>query len=410
MNSLLARPFFRYSILILSAVALSLFLFPGFYRGLLFSGNYLPHATCYLRDAKLIWLHVISDSFIGIAYVSISCTLAYLVYKASEHIPFHWVFLAFGAFIITCGFTHFMEVWTVWQSVYWLSGYVKIVTAVASVVTAVALFPLVPRIFGLINSVQVSEDRKKKLEEAYRKTEEANRQLERQKAELEEINRELEMFTYSVAHDLRGPVRTMTSFSQILKEDYTDKLDSTAVDYLDRIRRGSHKMDLLIADLLSYSRVSRSDVVIEPMALKPVLDSVVASLSADIEARQAKVTLEVPNDLLVLGGETLVLQIFQNLTANAIKFVPQERHPEVLIRAETQGDMVRVWVEDNGIGIAPEYHEKVFELFQRIHPTYQGSGIGLAIVRRAVNRLHGKIGLESTVGGGTKFWIELPRA
>src|SRR5882724_11896251 len=116
----------------------------------------------------MIWLHVTSDLFIGLAYVSISSTLAYMVYRASRNIPFHWMFLAFGLFIVSCGFTHFMEVWTVWRPVYWLAGYVKVITAVASVVTAIALFPLVPKIFQLINAVKVSEDRRVKLVAANR--------------------------------------------------------------------------------------------------------------------------------------------------------------------------------------------------------------------------------------------------
>ena len=104
----------------------------------------MPHEICYVQDGRLVWLHIISDLLIGLAYVSISATLAYLVYRSSREIPFNGVFLAFGLFIVSCGMTHFMEVWVIWEPVYWMSGYVKVVTAAASVATAVALFPLVP--------------------------------------------------------------------------------------------------------------------------------------------------------------------------------------------------------------------------------------------------------------------------
>src|SRR5262245_27844315 len=144
------NPFLKYGLLISVAVTAVALLFPEFIHGLLRADQFMPHSTCYLRNPKVIALHVTADLLIGLAYVSISSTLAYLVYKASKDIPFHWMFLAFGLFIITCGFTHFMEVWTVWQAVYWLAGYVKIICAVASVATALALYRLVPKVFGLI--------------------------------------------------------------------------------------------------------------------------------------------------------------------------------------------------------------------------------------------------------------------
>lgn len=127
MNVTLIRtnPFIRWGLIIASAVLLCGVLFPDFVRGLLRADQFMPHATCYLRNPSIIFLHVTSDLLIGLSYVSISTTLAFLVHKASKDIPFHWMFLAFGLFIITCGFTHFMEVWTVWQAVYWLAGYVK---------------------------------------------------------------------------------------------------------------------------------------------------------------------------------------------------------------------------------------------------------------------------------------------
>ena len=129
--------FLRFGALILACTALVTLLFPDVVHGLFRGGQFMPHATCYLRNPQIILLHVSSDLMIGLAYVSISTTLAYLVYKASKDIPFHWMFLAFGLFIITCGFTHFMEVWTVWQAVYWLAGYVKLICAAASVTTAI---------------------------------------------------------------------------------------------------------------------------------------------------------------------------------------------------------------------------------------------------------------------------------
>src|SRR5258707_10948875 len=180
--------FFRYGLAIAMAVAAGGLLFPDHVRRIFSADGFMPHSMCYMNDPRMVWLHVVSDMFIGLAYVCISSTLAYLVFRANRNIPFHWMFLAFGLFIVSCGFTHFMEVLTVWHPVYWLAGYVKVVTAVASVTTAAALFPLVPRIFRTIESVKVSEERR---------------------AEGAGGNRELEGFSSSILHDFRAPLRTM---------------------------------------------------------------------------------------------------------------------------------------------------------------------------------------------------------
>src|SRR6185369_7531199 len=126
MKWILGNSLTRYGLIIAAGVGLTLCLFPNIVHGLFRSDEFMPHATCYLRNPQMILLHVSSDLVIGISYVCISTTLGYLVWKASRDIPFHWMFLAFGLFIVTCGFTHFMEVWTVWKPVYWLAGYVKL--------------------------------------------------------------------------------------------------------------------------------------------------------------------------------------------------------------------------------------------------------------------------------------------
>src|SRR5882757_7047074 len=118
MNKLLANPFFRYGTLIAGITGITLLFSPDAFKTVFSPGAFMPHSHCYLNDPRMIWLHVTSDMLIGLAYVSISSTLAFLVYRASRNIPFHWMFLAFGLFIVSCGFTHFMEVWTVWRPVY----------------------------------------------------------------------------------------------------------------------------------------------------------------------------------------------------------------------------------------------------------------------------------------------------
>ena len=390
MNRVFGNLFVRGGLIMTAGVVLTIILFPNWIHGLLRSDEFMPHATCYLRNSKMILLHVSSDLIIGISYVCISTTLGYLVWKASRDIPFHWMFLAFGLFIVTCGFTHFMEVWTVWKPVYWLAGYVKLICGVASAATALALFPLVPRIFALIKSVRLSEERKTALEIA---------------------NRDLEAFAYTVSHDLRAPLRAIQGLSSAFREDFQKDLQPEAKDYLERITEASKRMEGLLSDMLQYSRVSRAEFQLLPVSLDAAIFDAKHELQADIEQSQAEISVgqSLPH---VIANSTLLTQVLANLLSNALKFVPNGVRPRVQIQAREQDGFVRVSVIDSGIGIAPEYREKIFGVFERLHSVneYPGTGIGLAIVQKAMVRMKGKVGIESPSDGGSCFWIELPIA
>jgi len=373
-----------------AAVAVALAGSLGVLRGLFRSDQFMPHAMCYLQNPKVIALHVSSDLVIGISYVSISLTLAYLVHKASRDIPFHWMFLAFGSFIITCGFTHFMEVLTVWVPLYWLAGYVKLVCGIASVATALALYPLVPKVFELIHEVRESQQRRQELQQA---------------------NDELQAFAYSVSHDLRAPLRAVQGMGLALTEDYGAQLDPGARQYVDRITAAAARMDALVRDLLEYSRISRSDFELQPVDLQLVLQEAQALIHADAEQMNAEIRVEgsMPQ---VWANHRLLIQVLTNLLGNAVKFVRPGVKPLVRISVQVKGETVRLSVTDNGIGIPPEYQSKVFRVFERLHSVseYPGTGIGLAIVQKAMAQMRGGVGVESEAGKGSRFWIEVRRA
>jgi len=228
--------------------------------------------------------------------------------------------------------------------------------------------------------------------------------------ELQERNEELESFAYSISHDLRAPLRAMDGFSQALLEEYGDKLDATGRQYAERVKAGARRMDLLIRDLLAYSKMTRADIKVGPIELDRVIRSALDQVEGDARARGARVVVEdhLPR---VLGHESTLTQVVMNLVANGIKFVPAGRTPEVRVRTEARDGVVRLWILDNGIGIPPEYHERIFRVFERLHRVdeYPGTGIGLAIVRKGVERMGGRVGLESEPDRGTSFWIDLPR-
>ena len=271
----------------------------------------------------------------------------------------------------------------------------------------------------------------------------ANRQAERMARQLAETNVELESFAYSVSHDLRAPLRAMQGFAEALLEDYGDRLDEVGQDYANRIVRATQRMDELIEDLLAYSWLGRVDVRLRTVSLGAVVAEALVPLETEIAQAEAVVVVEEPLPAVLAHHSTLV-QVVTNLLTNAIKFVEPGVQPHVRIwaamsrgagepgetgrpGAEEMGrpgdreqlsvpeseiqnlNWIRLWVEDNGIGIAPEHRERVFRVFERLHgiETYPGTGIGLAIVRKGVERMGGRVGIESEIGQGSRFWVEL---
>nr|WP_277882510.1 PAS domain S-box protein [Pseudanabaena sp. FACHB-2040] len=245
--------------------------------------------------------------------------------------------------------------------------------------------------------------------------------VEKRTAQLQESNRDLEAFSYTVAHDLRAPLRGIQGFAQALLEDYGDQLDETAQEYIQSIFEGTHRMNQLVDDLLAYSRLSREQVRLTTVSLAHVVAEAQDQLAADLQEQQAQVV--VANSLpSVIGQRPVLVQMVVNLLSNAVKFVPAGSQPQVRIWAEGLTDSaagvtsdspssarVRLWVEDNGIGIEPEYREQIFGVFERLHSrdAYPGTGIGLAIVRKGAERLGGRVGVETAPGQGSRFWIEL---
>jgi PAS domain S-box-containing protein len=226
--------------------------------------------------------------------------------------------------------------------------------------------------------------------------------------QLEAANKELESFAYSVSHDLRAPLRAMEGFASALLEDYAEKLDETGRDYAHRVVSAAQHMDILIQDLLAYSRLSRSALKPNAVSLDSVLGEVMHQLSSDIQKMDAQIRVERPLPE-VMGDHATLVQVLSNLLSNAIKFVEPDVKPKVNIWAETLSSRVRLWVEDAGIGIAPEYHDRIFRIFERLQgmDAYPGTGVGLAIVKKGLERMGGKAGVDSAPGRGSKFWVEL---
>jgi two-component system, sensor histidine kinase and response regulator len=227
--------------------------------------------------------------------------------------------------------------------------------------------------------------------------------LSRAHQQLQAAYEKLELFSHTVAHNLRAPLRAMTGFCQILREEYADKpLDAVGQDYASRIEGSAKQMDVLISDLLTYCQVARSKVDVVRLDPGPIVTDVLHHHALEVHAGAG-----FP---LVMGHPEFLRRALSNLVSNAVKFIAPDVRPQVRIAHETRDGWVRILVQDNGIGIPAEHHGRIFGAFEQLHDrgSFPGTGMGLAVVKEAMESMGGRVGLASEPGKGSCFWIELP--
>jgi PAS domain S-box-containing protein len=249
---------------------------------------------------------------------------------------------------------------------------------------------------ALLNLVEDLNEKSVELEESYKT--------------LGTKNKELETFTYSVSHDLKAPLRGIDGYSQILLKEYESKLDEEGKRFLRTIRESAMQMNQLINDLLEYSRLERQSLRPSVVNIKNLIETLVVNITTDKIYNHFKITITIPEIGIYADKDGLNLAL-RNLIENAFKFTQKQINPKIEIGYQDHDSKHTIFVKDNGIGFDMKFHDRIFEIFQRLHRSedYEGTGVGLAMVRKAIERLNGKVWAESEVGKGSTFYIEIPK-
>lgn len=371
------------------------------------SNGFIPHGHCYLWKPELVWLHIVSDGAIALAYYSIPLLLVYFISQRKD-VPFSGVFLLFGAFIIACGTGHLVDIWTLWHPNYWAAGMLKAFTAIISVYTALELIPLIPKALALPSPAQLSAANdalseeileRKRIEKNLREAEETAKNANRAKSE----------FLANMSHELRTPLNGILGYAQILKKHKT--LTAQQQHGLNVISHCGEHLLTLINDILDLSKIEarKMELHTSTFHLPNFLDGVSEICRVRAEQKDVAFVYQAHSPLptAIRADEKRLRQVLLNLLGNAIKFTEAG---SVTLEVSKYEDKLRFQVEDTGVGIAPEQLEAIFLPFQQtgsVKRQAEGTGLGLAISRTWVELMGGEIHVKSDLGQGSTFWFDL---
>lgn len=378
-------------------------------------GSYMPHGHCLAWQPDLLLMHVGSDILIALAYFSIPATLTILAYKRPD-LNFNRFFILFSLFIFGCGATHVIETINIWNGYYYIEGVMKTMTAVVSVLTALAVWPMVPKLLN-VPSFQALEQANAELkqeiarrESAERALSEMNRNLEekvqRRTRDLEQSNKAMKEFVHVASHDLKAPLRGINNYAEFLQEDYGEQIPEEGRNYLRGIVDLSSRMARLLQSLLDYARIDSNQRKLETASMQGIFDRAAKRFHGD-----PSVSIELPKVRGKIRCYPIQLtSAIANIFDNAIKYNDSERK-EIKVQAEQIAGTWHISISDNGIGIPENHHQDIFQFFKRLHGKNSyggGSGAGLAIVKKVIEQIGGRITVVSQPGQGSCFELSLP--
>lgn len=367
---------------------------------------FMPHGHCYLWQPALLWLQVGTNALIGGAYFGIAATLAYLV-RRGDYVPFKGMALAFGVFIVTCGITHFMDVYVIWEPTYWLDGSIRAITAVASVGTAIMLPRLVPEAIALSRGAKAARERGIELQSA---VEDLGRLYEKAR-ELDQVKTQ---FFANVSHELRTPLALILGPSEKLLA--ADNLSAEQRRDLEVVRRNAQTVLKHVNDLLDVARLEagRLEAAYARVDVAALVRLTAAHFDALAHERDMRFVVDTPPALTAEVDPDKLQRVVLNLLSNAFKFTPSSGTVHCRLREARPGHTLVIEVDDSGPGIAPEQRERVFERFSQVDAgstrRFGGTGLGLTIARDFVELHGGTIQIEDAPAGGARFRVSLPVA
>ena len=399
------------------------------------SDDFMPHGHCFLWLPQILWLHVISDALIALAYYSIPLALLYFVRRRSD-LPFKNVFYLFGAFILLCGTTHILAIWVIWRPDYAVEGVVKALTAVVSLVTAAVGLNIIPKALELRGPAEL-ERVNIELRRAYENIElivasrtteltEVNKQLQISEKELQaaliaaqDANAAKSDFLANMSHEIRTPMNAVMGLANILGS--SSPLTSRQIEYVETLQLSANSLLSLINDLLDVAKIESHSIDLEtiPFDVTELLNEVISMMNfaANEKGLALKISAECKclKERPFLGDPARLRQILLNLCSNAVKFTEQGS-VTIAVQCTPTGqaniENLVFSVKDTGIGITPDKLESIFQKFVQadssINRKYGGTGLGLAITKALTELMGGKISAESSVGNGTTFTVLIP--
>jgi len=379
------------------------------------SPNFMPHGMCYLWQPGTLWLNVASDGLIAGAYYAIPFSLYNLVRERSKEIPFPGIILMFAAFIVLCGTTHLMEIWTVWHPDYRLAGALKGVTGIVSVATMFALFKVIPHAMQLRSPSQLQQEVEARTAQLANLNEELRAQVDARdsaEAQLRDRDKRKDEFLATLAHELRNPLAPIRHAVKILgAAAATPEQQRWGREVIDR---QAHRMAVLLDDLLEVSRITRGQLALkkERVTLSALIAAAVETVRPLIDSKDLKLAVYQPGERVDLEADPLRLsQSLSNLLTNAAKFTP--RGGQINLAVTKNPTDIVIAVSDTGIGFEPTLAPHLFEMFTQAHAATEtaegGLGIGLSLVKGLIQLHGGSVSAESGGEGlGALFKITLP--